>query len=70
MMVEVFKTNVKSRAAAHQLIARLQRLFPDSRINFDLDDCDSVLRIEGVNICSEKTIALLKRDGYECGALV
>jgi len=70
MTVEVFKTNVQSRTAAEQLAARLQRLFPDSRINFDLDDCDKVLRIEGINICCEKTISLLKADGYDCGVLV
>lgn len=69
MIVEVFKTNVKSKAAAKHLIAGLQRLFPDSRINFDLDDCDRVLRIEGRNICCEKTISLLNAGGYDCGML-
>lgn len=70
MTVEVFKTNVKSNAAARQLATRLQLLFPDSRINFDLEDCDKVLRIEGDNICCKKTIELLNADGYECGELV
>lgn len=70
MMVEVFKTNVKSKAAARQLVTRLQLLFPDSRVNFDLEDCDRVLRIEGLDICSKKTISLLNADGYSCGVLV
>jgi hypothetical protein len=69
MTVEVFKTNVKSKAAARQLVTRLQLLFPDSRVNFDLEDCDRVLRIEGRDICSEKTISLLNADGYSCGVL-
>lgn len=69
MSIEVFKTNVKSRVAAEKLAARLKQLFPDSRVNFDLDDCDRVLRIEGINICCEKTISLLKAGGYECGEL-
>ena len=70
MTVEVFKTNVKSKAAARQLVTRLQLLFPDSRVNFDLEDCDRVLRIEGRDICSKKTISLLNADGYSCGVLV
>ena len=69
MTVEVFKTNVKSKVAARQLVTRLQLLFPDSRVNFDLDDCDRVLRIEGQGICSEKTISVLKANGYDCGVL-
>ena len=69
MSIEVFKTNVKSRAAAEQLAARLKLLFPDSRVNFDLEDCDRVLRIEGIDICCEKTISLLKAGGYDCGVL-
>ena len=66
MIVEVFKTDVSQEGAARRLISKLQQLFPGSRVNFDLDDCDKVLRVEGRNICCEKTIALLKSEGYNC----
>lgn len=69
-MVEVFKTNVMRKAAANRLIAQLALLFPGSRVNFDLEDCDKVLRVEGLGICSEKTITLLQGEGYECLELV
>jgi hypothetical protein len=70
MTVEVFKTDVSQEGAAKRLIAKLQQLFPGSRVNFDLEDCDRVLRVEGINICCEKTKALLKGEGYECITLV
>ena len=34
------------------------------RINFDLDDCDNVLRVEAENICPEKIIVLMKAYGF------
>jgi hypothetical protein len=69
-MVEVFKTDVSQEGAAKRLIGKLQQLFPGSRVNFDLEDCDKVLRVEGHNICCEKTIALLKGEGYNCLTLL
>lgn len=69
-MVEVFKTNVTRKAVANRLIAQLALLFPGSRVNFDLEDCDKVLRVEGLDLCCEKIIALLKGEGYECLELV
>jgi hypothetical protein len=69
-MIEVFKTNVTRKAVANRLIAQLALLFPGSRVNFDLEDCDKVLRVEGLDICCEKTIALLKGEGYDCLELV
>lgn len=66
MTVEVFKTNVDSKKMAQRLISQLQQLFPGSRVNFDLEDCDRILRVEGADICCEKTVKLLKGEGYHC----
>lgn len=44
--IEVFKTSVTSRAEAQRLTSLLQNRFPKLKINFDLDDCDRVLRVE------------------------
>jgi hypothetical protein len=69
-MIEVFKTDVQQPGTANLLIAKLLLLFPGSRINFDLEDCDRVLRVEGENICYEKIAQLLKASGYCCEILV
>lgn len=69
-MIEVFKTNVPDSMVAELLMARLQRIFPGCRVNFDLDDCDRVLRIEGHDLCSKQIMALCNTAGYDCAVLV
>ncbi len=45
MMVEVFKTNIQNGEDAQQVERVLLNHLPPMRINFDLDDCDKVLRV-------------------------
>jgi hypothetical protein len=68
-MVEVFKTNVQEVDQSKKLIGELLEHFPECRINFDLDDCDKILRIEGSNFCPEKIIELLNLNGYQSEVL-
>jgi len=68
-MIEIFKTDVQQPGTANLLIAKLMLLFPGSRVSFDLDDCDRVLRVEGPNICCEKIARLLNASGYSCQEL-
>lgn len=66
MMVEVFKTNVKRRTDANSLLILLRRYFPHNRINFDLDDCDKILRIQGDEFCPLKITQFVNDNGFEC----
>lgn len=68
-MIEVFKTNVEKVQQASILIDELSLHFPGSKINFDLDDCDKILRIEGINFLAEKVMLLLKENGFKCRLL-
>ena len=70
LMVEVFKTNVRQKRQAKMLLCRLLEQFPSFRINFDLEDCDKVLRIEATQVCIETTIKLLNSHGFECEVLI
>jgi hypothetical protein len=45
-MVELFKTNVEEKAAADAILGALRQRFPSCRFNFDLQDCDRLLRVE------------------------
>lgn len=45
-LVEVFKTNVEQETQAAKLLAALVDYFPAYKINFDLQDCDKILRVE------------------------
>jgi hypothetical protein len=44
--VEVFKTNVILEKETLLVIQKLRYIFPEAKINFDLDDCDNILRVE------------------------
>ncbi len=68
-MIEVFKTNVQEVDRAGRLVALLLDHFPGSKINFDLDDCDKVLRIEGKNFAISKVISIVRENGFNCSAL-
>lgn len=68
-MVEVFKTNVQEFEEAQNLVALLRQHFPDSKVNFDLDDCDKVLRVEGNNLKIEKVMTLIMEKGFLCKVL-
>ena len=49
-MVEAFKTNVQKKIQSNMLLCILSEAFPLYKINFDLSDCDKVLRVEGDNM--------------------
>jgi hypothetical protein len=68
-MVEVFKTNVRGKAQSKMLLAVLTEAFPSCKINFDLSDCDKVLRIEGENISASNIMMLVKEYGFTCEIL-
>jgi len=68
-VVLVFKTNVHDLKIARWLVTELQQHFPMHRINFDLDDCDRILRIEGQDLEEALVAAMLHAKGYECSIL-
>ena len=65
-MVEVFKTNVQHRELAEQLVSVLHGRIDFCKINFDLDDCDKILRVEGKQICVETIVEILNTHGLQC----
>lgn len=68
-MVEVFKTSVTSPETAAELIALLLGILPGAEINFDLEDCDNILRINTRGNNSPLVIQLLNQQGYLCEEL-
>ena len=68
-MIEVFKTDVQHSTEAGRLLSLLQAHFPASRINFDLDDCDRILRLEGNDFDPDKVVSLVKTNGFHCVVL-
>ena len=68
-MVEAFKTNVEKKTQSKMLLSVLSEAFPSFKINFDLSDCDKVLRVEGDNIEALSIMMLVKEHGFRCEIL-
>ena len=68
-MIEVFKTNVKETEQAKRIVTVLLEHFPGNKINFDLHDCDKILRVEGKTFCAEKIMTVVTENGFSCNLL-
>ncbi len=69
-MVYVFKTSVKSKASIKKLAPELEKLSFVEKWNFDLHDCDNILRIEAPEFDTKIICGLLKSLGYSCVELL
>lgn len=68
-MVEVFKTNVENETEAQAVSMVLMHMFPDTRINFDLDDVDKILRIQSDKIYKDFVMKTVNDIGFKCELL-
>ena len=59
-MITVFKTSVKTKIQVKVLKPHIDKILPKGKWNFDLEDCDRILRID-----SEKDIVLSLKDLLE-----
>ena len=70
MMVEIFKTNVYAKSTAQKLIKVLKEHFPHFKINFDLQDCDRILRVEGYQLEIQKIKSIVNEKGFICEVIL
>jgi hypothetical protein len=69
-MVEVFKTNVTDSRQAQLLVDAIQASFANCTANFDLDDCDRILRVVSKSFVQQSAvIALLYGHGFHAEVL-
>lgn len=68
-MVEIFKTNINDGAQAGLVLRLLKEQWPQYIANFDLEDCDRILRIESTSVEHEKIVSLMHLQGYACEVL-
>ncbi|HEY0177172.1 MAG TPA: hypothetical protein VGC08_12390 [Pedobacter sp.] len=69
MHLIIFKTNVVTREQACSLLVLLNALPPVTQCNFDLEDCDSILRIVSTDLETQLICQLLQTEGFHCEAL-
>ena len=70
-MVEVFKTNVNDKNTASILIDEIHQSFVAYTANFDLDDCDKILRVKSTHgiVHPSGLIKILHRYGFTAEVL-
>jgi hypothetical protein len=70
VFIEVFKTDVRTQQEADLLVGHIQRIFTSYKANFDIDDCDHILRIQSNQyVHALPVIELLKDFGYHADVL-
>lgn len=69
-MVEVFKTNVEDFDEAARLVEKLEKTFSNYAVNFDLEDCDRIMRVKCETAVEPgHIIALLNASGFDAEIL-
>jgi hypothetical protein len=63
-MVEIFKTNVTNKRLASRVLKTLHASLPCYHFNFDLEDCDRILRAQSADEPIE--IALVIKIVKDC----
>lgn len=67
-IVEIFRTNIQNDKDADKVISSLLTLYPTSKINFDLEDEENILRVEASSfeIETDRIINYMVELGYNC----
>lgn len=68
-MVYVFKTSIKNDKDINQLSPYLNKILDISNWNFDLDDCDNILRVVSDKDIREEIFQLMKSLSFDCEEL-
>lgn len=69
MIVSVYKTNVNTKIKLRKAKPVLNRILLGSKWNFDLEDCDKILRVESQENVSDLLISELCKSGIHCEEL-
>lgn len=66
----MFKTSVRTDYGVNQVAPLLNQLLtPADRWNFDLEDCDHILRVEAQAVTPSVIIDRLQQAGFLCAEL-
>jgi hypothetical protein len=69
LSVEIFKTNVRKLSDAKRILAEFTEVYPAFRIDFDLDDSDCILRIEGLDPNVRQIQRHIRAFGFRCAVI-
>jgi len=69
MSILVFSTSVKEKRQVNKVTTLLTKIPAIAQWNFDLEDCDNILRIEADNLSPRYIERLLTGAGIHCQEL-
>lgn len=69
MIISVYKTDVNTKSKLRKVKPVLNKVLLESKWNFDLEDCDKILRVESKNSYSEILTIELQKIGIHCEEL-
>ena len=69
-IVSVFKTSVTNKRLSEKIVKEIMLHNQVIACNFDLKDCDKILRIVSKSLISEKVIAYHMNRGLVCEELI
>lgn len=70
--VEIFRTDVNDGSNAEKIITFFLAIYPNYKINFDLEDCENILRFETnkQKVESEEIINYMVKLGHVCERII
>jgi len=68
-MIYVFKTTVNTENEVELLRPYIDKVLPSTKWNFDLEDCDKILRIDSTKNVIDLVKILFKIHDFECEEL-
>lgn len=68
-MIYVFKTSVKTKLQVKNLKPQIEKILPNEKWNFDLEDRDKILRIDSEEHIVSELINVLKVHDVNCEEL-
>jgi len=68
-MIYIFKTSVKTKLQVQLLKPHINKIVPNEKWNFDLEDCDKILRIDFDENIDLKIKELLNIHKFNCEEL-
>jgi cell fate (sporulation/competence/biofilm development) regulator YmcA (YheA/YmcA/DUF963 family) len=66
MHIIIYKTDVATQTQASTLYPLLNALPPVQQYNFDLEDCDHILRVVSTEAETHAVCQLLNTQGFNC----
>lgn len=67
--IEVFATDFQDQTQSEPIRIEILKYYPNLKIHFDLEDCDKVLRVEGI-FSTFKIKRIIRSKGYKCKTML